>query len=301
MKRIYWLALLIPLVCSPIYYGQTSRAITTTEAVLAHGEPPLTEGMVSQIRDVMEWLLNAQFSGAQQEQFKRLIVTDWQRRDRQAIDTYLNCLQLHSQLGSATEEQRKAAHAQIQPTFVKALYQPPVEEMSRLLISVYESGKESNLLDRVSSSPPNVDNSARPAVMPAELIGEWIARRGSGSSYHNPQTGSYGAPNATTDSYKFFADGRYEHAILMTSSLYNCSIRIFGHETGAYVAAGNTLTITPEPGTLSYTDNCRPHLNSKKSTQMNGKRWQWQLGRDEYGVKLCVRDQKGAATCYYRQ
>ena len=44
--------------------------------------------------------------------------------------------------------------------------------------------------------------------VPSELIGEWQARRGSGSSYYNPNSGSYGSPNGTIDSYKFFADGR---------------------------------------------------------------------------------------------
>jgi hypothetical protein len=34
---------------------------------------------------------------------------------------------------------------------------------------------------------------------------------------------------------------------------------------------------------------------------MEGDRWQWHLDRDEYGTKLCVRDQKGASACYYRQ
>jgi hypothetical protein len=42
-------------------------------------------------------------------------------------------------------------------------------------------------------------------------------------------------------------------------------------------------------------------MNSKKSTQMEEKKWQWQIGRDEYGVKLCVRDATGASACYYRQ
>jgi hypothetical protein len=137
--------------------------------------------------------------------------------------------------------------------------------------------------------------------VPANLVGEWHARRGSGSSFFNPNTGSYGAPNATIDSYKFFADGSYEHAILMQSSLYNCTIRIFGRETGSANVDGDTLTITPGPGTLEYNDNCRPNLNSKKVTHMEGDRWQWHLDRDEYGTKLCVRDQKGASACYYRQ
>jgi hypothetical protein len=85
------------------------------------------------------------------------------------------------------------------------------------------------------------------------------------------------------------------------NSLYNCTIRLFGRETGKTWVDGNTLTITPGPGTFEYNDNCRPHLNSKKVIQMDQQKWQWQVARDEQGVKLCVRDEAGASACYYRQ
>ena len=154
----------------------------------------------------------------------------------------------------------------------------------------------------MSSNAQQQDQAHRGSTtVPVELVGEWQARRGSGSSYFNPNTGSYGAPNGTIDSYKFFADGRYEHGLLMQNSLYNCTIRVFGRETGKTVVEGNMLTITPGPGTLEYNDTCRTHLNSKKVTHMDGQRWQWQVVRDEQGVKLCVRDQEGASACYYRQ
>ena len=83
--------------------------------------------------------------------------------------------------------------------------------------------------------------------------------------------------------------------------LFTYTIRVFGRETGKATIDGNRLTITPGPGTLEYTDNCRPQMNSKKSTQMDQKKWQWEIGRDELGVKLCVRDAEGASACYYRQ
>ena len=89
--------------------------------------------------------------------------------------------------------------------------------------------------------------------------------------------------------------------MLMTNSLYNCTIRVFGYEKGKTSVDGNRLTITPGPGTLEYTDNCRPQMNSKKATQMDQKKWQWEIGRDQLGVKLCVRDAEGASACYYRQ
>jgi hypothetical protein len=299
-------ALLLALVASAVAtsYGRSYLQTGSDAAVLAAGNPPLTREMSDQIREVFEWLLEARFTPTQCEQFQQLLTAEWQKASGKGNEVFLGYLKLRSQLAEATPEQRDAARGQIRPKVVEALYQPPVDAMSRLLIAVHES--KQNKLDQVSGGPPQgapapVSNNAQPTGVPAGLVGEWQARRGSGSSYYNPNTGSYGAPNGTIDSYKFFADGRYEHAILIQNSLYNCTIRIFGRETGVAVVDGNTLTITPGPGTWEYNDNCRPHLNSKKSTQMKGQRWQWQVGRDERGMKLCARDQEGASACYYRQ
>jgi hypothetical protein len=297
-------ALLFVLAASAAATGSGRGRLQTGGAVLAGGDPPLTSEMSDQIREVFEWLLGARFSPTQCEQFQQLLTAEWRKASGKGNEVFLGYLKLRSQLAEATPQQRDAARAQMRPKVVEALYRPPVDAMSRLLIEVHES--KQNKLDQVSGGPPQGapargGDDTRPAGVPAELVGEWHARRGSGSSYYNPNTGSYGAPNGTIDSYKFFADGRYEHAILMQNSLYNCTIRIFGRETGVAVVDGNTLTITPGPGTLEYNDNCRPHLNSKKSTQMKGQRWQWQVGRDELGVKLCARDQEGASACYYRQ
>jgi hypothetical protein len=171
-----------------------------------------------------------------------------------------------------------------------------------LLLSIFISsvGQTTNV-SLVENPSQQAIRDVRPSSIPSELLGEWQARRGSGSSYYNPNSGSYGAPNGTIDGYKFLADGRYEHAILMQNSLYNCTTRVFGRETGSVSVDGDTLTITPGPGTLQYLDDCRPHLNSKKVTQLDEETWQWEVSRDDQGVKLCVRDEKGASACYYRQ
>ena len=141
-----------------------------------------------------------------------------------------------------------------------------------------------------------------PARVPAELVGEWIARRGSGSSYINPNTGQSCGANATIDSYKIFADGTYEHSILIQSSLYNCTLTTVGRETGPISVQASTFLLTPRPGTLDSKNSCSPSLNEKKQTNFDPETYSWRIQRNEYGLELCLqRSSDGASACYQKQ
>lgn len=251
---------------------------------------------------VFEWVLDARFSVPERAELSRLVDSSVRSNDPAELKALEDVAKLQVLIDSIPPDRVGEARIAIQEKILEQLRKTPDDPTAKLLLSVYHKAHRINSDEgsHVSSNHGRPDPTVRP-VTPSELVGEWHARRGSGSSYYNPNSGSYGAPNATTDSYKFFADGRYEHAILMQNSLYNCTIRIFGRETGKTLVDGNTLTITPGPGTLEYTDTCRPSMNSKKATQMDQKKWQWQVSSDAQGVKLCVRDATGADACYYRQ
>lgn len=137
--------------------------------------------------------------------------------------------------------------------------------------------------------------------VPAELVGKWIMRQGSGSSYRDPQTGSLSAPNASTFTYTIFADGRFEHAALLSSSLYQCTMQIFGFETGQVEVAGAVVTFTDERATLKSRDTCRAQWNYEKPGKLSRTQLGWRLSRDEYGVKLILVHPGGREDSYYRQ
>jgi hypothetical protein len=107
--------------------------------------------------------------------------------------------------------------------------------------------------------------------------------------------------NATIDSYKIFADGTYEHSILIQSALYNCTTTTFGRETGPIVVQGATFTITPRPGTLEHKNSCSPSLNSREQTTWQPKTLSWRIQRNEYGLELCMQQSDGASGCYQKQ
>lgn len=255
---------------------------------------------------VFEWVLDARFSAAQRQELSRLVENSTRTANSADLKTFQDIAKLTDAIDAIPPDREVEARALIQANILSELQKQPNDPAAKLLLSVYNGARAQNPAAAPPLSSVEREHGEHHApqtntTVPAELLGEWRARRGSGSSYYNPNSGSYSAPNATIDSYKFFADGTYEHAMLMTNSLYNCTIRVFGRETGKTSVNGSRLTITPGPGTLEYTDNCRPQMNSKKATQMEQKNWQWEIGRDKQGVKLCVRDAQGASACYYRQ
>lgn len=270
MTRIYSLILLLAISLTTVAQSHSSSHRDNNE-------------LEARLVRVFEWVLEARFSPSQRSELSRLVESSIRANDPADLKAFQDIAKLNEMIDAIPPDREQAARAAIQANILTELRKQPDDPASKLLLSVYNGARQ------------------RTTTVPSELVGEWQARRGSGSSYYNPNSGSYSAPNATIDSYKFFADGTYEHAMLMTNSLYNCTIRVFGRETGKTSINGNNLTITPGPGTLEYTDNCRPQMNSKKATQMDQKNWQWEIGRDEQGIKLCVRDAQGASACYYRQ
>jgi hypothetical protein len=246
---------------------------------------------------VFEWVLEAHFTQAERAELQR-IVEEYSRSPKSTDQKALqNIAELQEKIDGIPADRVVETRAAIQTQVLKQMREQPSDQTARLILSVYERTHPKPAISQPSQ--PVVDR--RSAGIPAELVGQWIARRGSGSMYQNQSNGSFSAPEGTIDSYKLFADGTYEHAILMQNSLYNCTIRVFGRETGKLTSSGSTINLAPGPGTLEYTDSCRPQMNSKKPTQMDSQVWQWQLTSDEQGAKLCVVDSKNASACYYKQ
>jgi hypothetical protein len=137
--------------------------------------------------------------------------------------------------------------------------------------------------------------------VPPELVGTWVMREGSGSSYRDTRTGQLSAPNANAFKYTIFPDGRYQHAALLSSSLYQCTMQIFGFETGRVDVLGGVIVFTDHTATLKSTDNCRPQWNYEKPGELGRQRYEWRLARDPLGIKLILLRPGGKQDVFYRQ
>ena len=301
MKSLLCSLLALLLLAGPTSFGKTPVTQQKEDnEILAQGSPPLTIGLVDKLVEFFEWSLESKFTKSQRTVFTTRLIQVWEKPLQPLIDGLIQARKGYEALANVRNEDRTKAQSEIQAILREGFADDPPGSLGELLRSVYASSHP--------NAPPVARNQQAPlnkpggmTRVPSELVGEWLARGGSGSSYYNPRTGQTSAPNATIDSYKIFADGTYEHSLLMQSSLYNCTTTIFGRETGPIVVQGSTFTITPAPGTLDYKSSCSPSLNSLKQTNFAPETLSWRLERGEYGLQLCLQKASGASGCYLKQ
>ncbi|MFN7945699.1 MAG: hypothetical protein U0Z53_10120 [Blastocatellia bacterium] len=291
MKKLVAISmLLVAVVCSA-----QARAATDDQTVLAQGPPPLTQGIMDRLIGMFEWALDGRFTRAQRTGFQRLCVAEWKRHDQAGMQSVLEILKAGEQLAALTDAQRRQAHDLLQNRLLATLRQQPNDESARLLLAVYERAHPAN---RAPDTSPESDGTG--GRVPAELIGTWQTGSVSATTFVNPRTGSYSDPSGTQVRYRIFADGRYEYAALTTQSMYNCTTKLLTYKTGVVVINGSTLTFVPKNGKFTSEDNCNRQYNYEKPADLSRETFQWQVGRDETGVKICLRNARVSGCAYKR-
>lgn len=269
------------------------------DEVLAQGNPPLTLGLTDKLAEFFEWSLASRFTRSQRALFTTRLLQVWEKRDQSTIDAFVKMRKHYDDLAMVKKEERDQAQSRMQAILLDAFAKDPTDNMAQLLTSVYKSSHPEGGL---AAKPPQAPmNRPAPAGVPPEIVGEWIARRGTGGSYVNPNTGQSGGVNATIESYKIFANGTYEHSMFMQSALYSCTTTIFGREVGPITVQGASFTIAPQPGTLESKNTCSPGLNERKQTTFPAKTPSWRIQQGEFGLELCLQNAEGASACYLKQ
>lgn len=301
MKNICLLAFIAILSFASVSFAQSR------DRVLAQGNPPLTESTVSRVQEVFEWTFNSAFDEPQSAEFRRIIVGYWQQKSQSDMESVLGYMKVAQMIAQVPNEQAAAARAQLQSVVLEAIQKQPNDPMARLLANVYEKSQSNNAgggsvtesANRQFTAPIGNNRQSSSA-----LVGTWLLRKGSGSGYVNPTTGvTTGGPNATIHSYTFYADGRFEYALMMQSSLYNCTSTINGFEAGTYQDNGSTVDFYTKKATKGFKDTCRPSLNSSEPTDVRAPmRLYYRIARDEYNnLNLCVAGGNGKETCFVKQ
>jgi len=299
MTRLFCSITMLLLLTGSASTGRSQPQQKPEDEVLAQGNPPLTLARVDQLAEFFEWALDSKFTKSQRTLFTARLVEVWEKPDQSSIDAFMTMRKHYDGLVKVTPEQRNDARGKVQTLLLDAFVGDSADSLARLLLSVYKDSHPGAVITPKNQTAANP--TAVQGRVPAELVGEWIARRGSGSSYINPNTGQTSGANATIDSYKIFADGTYEHSILIQSSLYNCTLSTVGRETGPISVQASTFLITPGPGTLDSKNSCNPSLNEKQRTTNEPRTLRWRVQRGEYGLELCMQESNGASGCYLKQ
>jgi hypothetical protein len=270
------------------------------DEVLAQGNPPLTLSLSDKLVEFFEWSLASKFTKSQRAVFTTRLLQVWEKPDQSKIDALVQMRTGYDTLATAKKEERDAAQQRVQAVLLDAFPKEPTDNLAQFLLSVYKSSHP-DTAGKVNRPQAPMNTPGAQGRVPPELVGEWIARRGSGGSYVNPTTGQHSGPNATVKSYKIFANGTYEHSMLMQSSLYNCTTTIFAREVGPITVHAATMTINPGPGTLESKNTCSPGLNERKQTHEPPATYSWRLQQGEFGLELCLVTAERTSACFLKQ
>lgn len=252
MKKIFAIMLLLTL--SVAYTNAQNKADT----ILAKGNPPLTPVLVEQMQLFFEWVLDGKFNNTGQRTLTELLIAEWKSGWQSEIDETVKLMAIPGSLNQLDHNIQKSLHDTIQAGLIREIKKNPNDTLLKLLAEVHKSG---DVLNQASSGVIPQRKSAASTISTSNLTGEWLYRISGSSITYTNGAGGYADPSGELSGYKLHADGTYEHGYLLSSSLYNCNTKVFGHETGIWWVDGDKLVFKDKTATLTSTDNCNQSGN----------------------------------------
>lgn len=108
--------------------------------VLEDGSPKLTELLVNETADFLEWMLDVPFTDGQRDSIRAGMIEDWKRKDQKSIDGALGIVRLQRQLASVDAAAAEFARARTQQAFVDGLRADP-SALAAMLVRAYDAGR----------------------------------------------------------------------------------------------------------------------------------------------------------------
>jgi len=259
------------------------------ESVLVQGEPPLTRAAVDEVEKFFEWLFEADFNQGQRRELEGALVAIWQSNDRKEIGAVGEIIQVSAKLAGINEEKRGEVKAAMLPEVVKSLRAEP-GDFSRLLLSVYESGRAG--ADTAASA------GAAGAAGAGGLQGSWRSTEMGMISYQNSVTGASRPGRGTTMQYRFLPGGRYEYNGYLESTVYNCTTTLFNPVAGTYRVEGGRLYLSPKTSKWQQRNNCAASMNKEQPGKLEPEVYSVRFTEEQGGRRLCLTSSKGNEVCY---
>jgi uncharacterized protein (DUF2141 family) len=142
-------------------------------------------------------------------------------------------------------------------------------------IAVQVTSASTPTTNPLTATNPLTQPASNPLTTPAPtsqtsnaLEGNWYQGSSSGVDYYNPSTGSWAAPSGSGFRFTFNPDGTYEYSGLIQSSLYNCTMTVFGYETGSYSLQNDILVLTQNVSKMKSQDTCNSDFNYEKDVPL---------------------------------
>jgi hypothetical protein len=118
------------------------------DAVVAQGDPPLTENMITRFTNFQSWLLEIPFTQEQRERVRAMLLQDWTKP--QEIKNDMIWLKIAQNLAPLPPPDREFARIEIQPQVLKDLRADNGNPDSRWLVGAYDDAQRTI----VAGTPP---------------------------------------------------------------------------------------------------------------------------------------------------
>ena len=135
----------------------------TTQAqedpIIVQGNPPLTQSMVAKTLILLDWSLDIRLSDEQKMQIAQAVIGYWKTNNREEMNNTLEAVKVVDGLRQASPEERARAKEIIQAEILKGLRSDTNDEISQMVLKVFETTHSGNL-----SGPAQVNNPAAAAT-----------------------------------------------------------------------------------------------------------------------------------------
>ncbi len=139
--------------------------------------------------------------------------------------------------------------------------------------------------------------------IPAELVGSWSEGSASILQEQNMSTGSLTSKYGSSIGYRFNADGTFNYAGLIKSTMYGCTTTLWNDKRGKFTVSGDRITLTPSKDYWFNTYSCASSSNKEKYKDRVEETFEFEVGVVKGKEYLCMRkegDPKDKISCFPR-
>ncbi|HEY0461204.1 MAG TPA: hypothetical protein VGC97_18860 [Pyrinomonadaceae bacterium] len=282
MKHINKLGLVLLLFLSAtIVFGQNPRT------VLAQGEPPLTQEMVTRLASVYETILDIKLDVGGRARFQKGVIEYWTTRNADGIAGSLTNLKYYGQ-----PDELAALKNSSQNVIIESLrrdIEATGDEVSKVLVEAFDAAHA----DRRMATRAKTFN---------DLIGVW-KRTDSLLAEKPSYGGQMGVSYTDAGTLEIKPDGSYKLVKVHNYYGSGCSRMDGSTESGTVTAKGTNLIFQIKSGSTETKDGC-VNRDARTTVKPHTETLAWSIrpNPDNDNIAtLCINTGKDTAACYEKQ
>jgi hypothetical protein len=254
--------------------------------ILVHGNPPLTQSMVTRIQGVYEFLLEIRLSAVQRDQFQQGVVRYWTRNDREGMQSIL----VNLKYADLPADELRAFRENNQATIVENMRRDTDSMEEVVLIQAYDFAHP----DRRSATRAKDFN---------DLIGTW-SREDALLANRDPYSGAVSGVSFTdSGTIEVAANGAFKLVNQHTHCGSGCCRLDGEQEFGTLSIEGSMLVFQVKSGSKLVQDDCIRNGSQRVTVVPHRESYKWSIraNPNSNATMLCWNTSPDKAVCYEKQ